>query len=389
MEGKQFRLRGIRAAAMGLVVMLMMGSIGAFAEGKFEDFIRTHHWLYGEDFTGYLEYDADDWGWRYNNQISGKFEGDLGYAEADLDQDGEKELVTVGIINQYALDSDQEKYIRKRNLRLTVIESDGTSATECVIPMKPLTNALSTADEETGRSNICNRLRVYIYGKKPRIMIESYDFESLRGDGKGIDYSIWEYDGSEIHLSEINDYEGSDSFRFNAKYVVPLAENGLGSVDFSAVDAGDGFIQSAGSYIPIGGQITYTTINREDFYAFEEDTQDTGKRLDVSMTHIFSREELEDGALKKRWEDTADAWQDEYDGPWYEWFASDHMIEASADSNIRSLPSLDGEVIGLLKKGDQSCYMDVSMEDDRGVTWYCVPVGNAYGWISERYTELV
>lgn len=124
--------------------------------------------------------------------------------------------------------------------------------------------------------------------------------------------------------------------------------------------------------------------------------------LDVSVTHVFSREELNDGILKKRWfddeEDAALCNESGEDyGPWYEdissyqssWFTEDLLVAAASDSNIRSLPSLDGNVIGLLKKGEQLVYLNISATDGRGVQWYCVPVGDTYGWISEKYTELL
>ena len=183
---------------------------------------------------------------------------------------------------------------------------------------------------------------------------------------------------------------------FDPDYVIGLAKNGIGCVDFYSVFDGNGFIQTADDCIPVAGQVTRTTISHDEYNSWKN--ADTDKNLDVSVTHVFSREELNDGILKKRWFEPDD-WYVTPDDPnlWYEcispfqdkWFTQDLMVKASGDSNIRSLPSLDGNVIGLLKKEDQVIYMDIDVEDDRGVLWHCVPVGNTYGWISEKYTELV
>ena len=386
-----------RVASFLLAMILLAGCVCTLAEGAFDDYISQQNFLYGKDYTGHLEKADMDFSIHINH-MPPDFIGELGYAIADLDLDGEKELLSVGTISSYDWDEYTDAYYNRIKLRIAVLEQNRGTVVECLVPMDAVSVALNGWEkDESENPPICHLLRVYVYGKKPRIMIESRDSEGLRGDGVGIDYTIFAYDGEELKLVDGNNYCGSDPMCFETEYVIGLAKNGIGCVNFDSVYDANGFIQTADDCIPVAGQITRTIISHDEYDSWKN--ADTDNNLDVSVTHVFSHEELNDGILKKRWFEPDEDWYtaDENAEPWYEdispfqdeWFTQDSMVKASSDSNIRSLPSLDGNVIGFLKKEEQLVYMDIDVEDDRGVRWHCVPVGNTYGWISEKYTELV
>jgi len=60
----------------------------------------------------------------------------------------------------------------------------------------------------------------------------------------------------------------------------------------------------------------------------------------------------------------------------------------NGDSNIRNMPSLSGNEIGLLKKGQSATYLGDSSVDNRGVVWYKISFNGKTGWVSSRYTKV-
>ena len=62
------------------------------------------------------------------------------------------------------------------------------------------------------------------------------------------------------------------------------------------------------------------------------------------------------------------------------------VMGEKGSSNIRSEPSLSGEDLGTLPKGERANYLGVSSVDDRGVTWYWISYDTITGWVSSRYT---
>lgn len=58
------------------------------------------------------------------------------------------------------------------------------------------------------------------------------------------------------------------------------------------------------------------------------------------------------------------------------------------DTNIRMMPNLEGQILGVLKKDCSAEYLSASAMDARGVMWLMVRCGDVIGWISERYVTL-
>ena len=64
-------------------------------------------------------------------------------------------------------------------------------------------------------------------------------------------------------------------------------------------------------------------------------------------------------------------------------------IHFVGDSNVRFGPSLNDRGFDVAKKDSYRSFLfDVSV-DDRGVAWYLSGDGDATGWVSSKYTELV
>jgi len=65
-------------------------------------------------------------------------------------------------------------------------------------------------------------------------------------------------------------------------------------------------------------------------------------------------------------------------------------IEAvTGDTYVRTGPSLNHCILGVLKKGDDARYQDKSATDGRGVVWYKVKWNGRSGWVSSRYTRRI
>ena len=60
----------------------------------------------------------------------------------------------------------------------------------------------------------------------------------------------------------------------------------------------------------------------------------------------------------------------------------------SGSSNIRTAPSLYGNDIGTLHKGEYATYLGQTEWDDRGVAWYKISFNGTVGWVSSMYTSL-
>lgn len=364
-----------------VVLALALGSACAFAEGTFEEVINRQNYLYGQDFTAWLAHDKEhSWNDAYDTKIPAEFSGELGYVTADLDMDGEKELLTVGTYDVDEWDNDYEDYWHWKKLRVRVFEPGEAEAHDCMQLSMSATDGNLAASDDPTEQPVNEILRVYLYGKEPYVMLENYSVESLRGDGSEYNYTILKYDGNALQLIAEDGYAGSDYPGFDPESANDLAQTGISCMDFNAVDNGDGIIQNVEDYTPIAGLIVRTIVSYDEFEKWEE-ARNRGA-LDVSVMHVFSREELEKGILKKLWKGDNVDMVSLIDSR----ATLNGCVEAVGDTNIRSLPSLDGKVIGLLKKGDTADYLNITMEDDRGVNWYCVSVGNTYGWVSEKYT---
>lgn len=135
-------------------------------------------------------------------------------------------------------------------------------------------------------------------------------------------------------------------------------------------------IQTVDDYIPVAGLIARTIVSHVALDSWRENG--SGKTFDVSETHVFSLDELYQGVLKKLW-DGGNADPD----PLSMWVEPSGSIEAATDLQIRSLPSLNGKVIGILNAGNQADYLDITLKDERDAEWSCILAGNTYGWISE------
>lgn len=366
------------AAIMVILFGILLGSGCAFAGNAFEDDLARKEFLYDKDFVSAIER-ADNQDWMRFNHFPEEFSGELGYAVADLDRDGENELLTVGICGKDELDEYRQIKYHQFQLRIEILEQDADTPHSYLLPIYMGFASLTSSWADPSEDAISALLRVYLFGEEPYIMVETYDCENFRGDGAEYQYLIMKYDGSALRIAAENGYEGSNYPAFETEHVIELARHGIGCVDFYAAHGGDGIIQTVEAYTPVAGVITCTLVNFNEYDSWVE-TGD-GHSLDVSEAHVFSREELKAGALKKLW-DGGNANPD----PLTDWVRPNGYIEAEGDSNIRSLPSLDGKIVGLLKNGEQAEYLNVTMEDERGVNWYCVLVNNTYGWVSEKYT---
>lgn len=69
--------------------------------------------------------------------------------------------------------------------------------------------------------------------------------------------------------------------------------------------------------------------------------------------------------------------------------ASTKYVKATGgDCNVRDMPSLNGDSLGTLKKGETCTYQNVNSTDDRGVVWYKVKFKGKNGWVSSKYASL-
>lgn len=64
------------------------------------------------------------------------------------------------------------------------------------------------------------------------------------------------------------------------------------------------------------------------------------------------------------------------------------VIATGGQTNIRTIPSLDGKVLIVLKQNETATFLNSTRTDDRGVEWYEVQYKDYIGWVSSRYTEL-
>lgn len=64
------------------------------------------------------------------------------------------------------------------------------------------------------------------------------------------------------------------------------------------------------------------------------------------------------------------------------------VISVAGDSNIRTMPSLGGQVIGVLPNGGIAEFLSGYCCDARGVTWLLVQYNGMVGWVSEKYVEM-
>lgn len=64
-------------------------------------------------------------------------------------------------------------------------------------------------------------------------------------------------------------------------------------------------------------------------------------------------------------------------------------LEATGNVNLRSLPSLSGEIVAIAEKGARMRYLGETRVDDRGVAWYKAEYKGREGWISSRFARLV
>ena len=69
--------------------------------------------------------------------------------------------------------------------------------------------------------------------------------------------------------------------------------------------------------------------------------------------------------------------------------SGDTVNVVSGNTNIRSLPSLSGKILGVGYKGSSFTYLGQSAVDERGITWYKISYKSSSAWISSKYTELV
>ena len=68
--------------------------------------------------------------------------------------------------------------------------------------------------------------------------------------------------------------------------------------------------------------------------------------------------------------------------------AGRHVTVTGALVNVRSAPSMDGRVLGTVKKGDRLPYQGESKADARGVSWHLVEYMGENGWISEKFGKV-
>lgn len=64
------------------------------------------------------------------------------------------------------------------------------------------------------------------------------------------------------------------------------------------------------------------------------------------------------------------------------------VVATDGQTNIRTIPSLDGRVLIVLKQDEVATFLNCTRTDDRGVEWYEVQYKDYIGWVSSRYTEL-
>lgn len=64
------------------------------------------------------------------------------------------------------------------------------------------------------------------------------------------------------------------------------------------------------------------------------------------------------------------------------------VIAVAGDTNIRSMPSLAGQQLGILPNGAIAEFLSGYCVDVRGVTWLLVQYNGMVGWVSEKYVEM-
>ncbi len=91
--------------------------------------------------------------------------------------------------------------------------------------------------------------------------------------------------------------------------------------------------------------------------------------------------------------DEDDGWEfydggEPYDDGLDDYDSATTVYGASGDSNVRTGPGLDYDVLGTLTQGDTAVYLGGTSYDNRGVAWYQIAWKNGVGWVSSRYTAL-
>jgi len=64
-----------------------------------------------------------------------------------------------------------------------------------------------------------------------------------------------------------------------------------------------------------------------------------------------------------------------------------YVTITGGDCNMRMTPSLNGEIIKILKEGYITIYEGRTSTDNRGVDWYCVSYDGNEGWVSSKYAR--
>ena len=64
------------------------------------------------------------------------------------------------------------------------------------------------------------------------------------------------------------------------------------------------------------------------------------------------------------------------------------VVGSSGKSNIRTIPSLGGKILGTLPQGESAKYLGETRYDDRGIAWYKISYNGITGWVSSKYTKL-
>lgn len=64
------------------------------------------------------------------------------------------------------------------------------------------------------------------------------------------------------------------------------------------------------------------------------------------------------------------------------------VIAVAGDTNIRSMPSLAGQQLGILPNGAIAEFLSGYCVDVRGITWLLVQYDGMVGWVSEKYVEM-
>lgn len=68
--------------------------------------------------------------------------------------------------------------------------------------------------------------------------------------------------------------------------------------------------------------------------------------------------------------------------------AAPQIVQATADVNVRTGPSLSAAKLGIMTYGEYCTYLGESRMDERGVVWYKLDYNGREGWASSTYAEL-